>query len=280
MEKSMTSLGFLGRIAAGFGLAVTIPLLLGLAEQEPPSSSPSGEVTAKRILEYEDSGSKRTAIEEVELPPDAHLPLTGHPQERLYYFLDGRGIMSIYEEAPEGDVYEVRQDIAVYLTPGIKHEVMNIGNSPLRYIVFLVKGGVLPEGELSWSAISQRGVTVDKPMVGSGVAVTKVFDEASNPSQKEGLHLQIRDIWLRRPQIFSNAEVITIAPGRSTRLHTHHDSGETCYILYGEGKFVWDDKEIPYEAGSSISYPIGVSRKVVNTGKYPVSYVVISSFLK
>jgi mannose-6-phosphate isomerase-like protein (cupin superfamily) len=80
--------------------------------------------------------------------------------------------------------------------------------------------------------------------------------------------------------LFSNAEVITIAPGRSTRLHTHHDSGETCYILYGEGKFVWDDREIPFKAGSSISYPIGVSRKVFNTSKYPASYVVISSFLK
>jgi mannose-6-phosphate isomerase-like protein (cupin superfamily) len=187
--------------------------------------------------------------------------------------------MSIYEAAPEGDVYEIRQDTAVYLTPGIEHEIINIGAAPLRYVVFMVIGGIVPDGELSWSAVTQRGVTVDKPAPGSGVAVTKVFDEGSNPSQEEGQHLRIRDIWLRRPQKVSNAEVLTIAPGRSTRLHTHHDTDETCYILYGEGTFVWNDKEIPFKAGSSISYPIGVRRKVVNTGPYPMSYVVISALL-
>jgi mannose-6-phosphate isomerase-like protein (cupin superfamily) len=260
--ETVTILG-LAFILSGFAYAQSV---------DPPTQ-------VKRLMEYEESGAKKTAIEEVELAVGARLPLEGHGQERLYYFLDGRGIMSIYEEAPEGDVYEVRQDVAVYMTPGIKHELVNVGNSPLRYVILLVKGGVAPEGEVSWSAVTQRGVTVDKPVIGSGVAVTKVFDEGSNPSKEEGLHLRIRDIWLRRPQKFSNAEVLTIAPGRSTRLHNHHDTDETCYILYGEGHFVWDDKEIPFKAGSVISYPIGVRRKVVNTGKFPMSYLVISTFL-
>jgi hypothetical protein len=42
---------------------------------------------------------------------------------------------------------------------------------------------------------------------------------------------------------------------------------------------VWDDKEIPFQAGSVISYPIGIQRRVVNTGKFPMSYLVISTFL-
>ena len=237
------------------------------------------EVSVSRVLDYEESGSKRTAIDEVSLAPGVHVALQSHPEERLYYFLGGRGIMSIYEEAPEGDVYEIRQDLAVYLTPGVEHEIINVGNTPLRYIVFLVTGGLVPEGDLSWSAVTQRGVTVENPILGSGVAVTDVFDEGLNPSKAEGLHLRIHDIWLRRPQKFTNAEVITIAPGRSTRPHTHHDTGETCYILYGEGHFIWDDEKIPFEAGSSISYPIGVTRAVVNTSQFPLSYVVISSSL-
>ncbi len=256
-------------------LAFALLVLEGFASAQ--SAAPSAKVN--RLLEYEESGSKKTAVEEVELAIGGHLPLKSHGEERLYYFLDGRGVMSIYEEAPEGDVYEVRQDVAVYMTPGIKHELVNVGSTPLRYVALLVKGGVAPEGDVSWSAVTQRGVTVDKPVIGSGVAVTKVFDEGSNPSKEEGLHLRIRDIWLRRPQKFSNAEVMTIAPGRSTRLHTHHDTDETCYILYGEGHFVWDDKEIPFKAGSVISYPIGVQRKVVNTGNFPMSYLVISTFL-
>jgi len=237
-------------------------------------------IKSKTLLEYKDSGSKRTSIIEVEIAPGEKLPLKGLPEESLYYLLDGRGIMSIYEEFPIGDVYVLKQDISIYMTPGIKHEIINTGNSPLRYAIFLVKGGLMPDGQLSWSAISQRGVKVEKPMIGSGVAVTQVFDEGLNPSEMEGQHLKIHDIWLRRPQIFSNAEVLTIAPGRSTRLHTHHDSGETCYIIVGEGKFIWDDKEINCEAGSCISYPVGVNRKVVNTGKYPLSYICISSFIE
>ena len=71
----------------------------------------------KRILDFEKSGAKRTAIEEGELTVGGHLPLSGFPEERLYYFSGGRGIMSLYEEAPAGDVYEVRQDISVYMTP-------------------------------------------------------------------------------------------------------------------------------------------------------------------
>jgi mannose-6-phosphate isomerase-like protein (cupin superfamily) len=238
-----------------------------------------GQGSVTRLLDYEDSGSKRTAIEEVELEVGGHLSLQGFPEERLYYFLGGRGVMSIYEEAPAGDVYELRQDLAVYLTPGVQHEIINLGPTPLRYAVFLVTGGVVPEGDLSWSAVTQRGVTIENPMLGSGVAVTDVFDEGLNPSTAEGLHLRIHDIWLRRPQKFTNAEVITIAPGRSTRPHTHHDTGETCYILYGEGYFLWDDEHIPFEAGSSISYPIGVRRAVVNTSEFPMSYVVISATL-
>ena len=237
-------------------------------------------IEAKNLLAAEDSGSKRTSIDEVALPVNMNLTLQGFPEERLYYFLDGRGVMSIYEEFPQGDVYELRQDTAIYMTPGIKHELINTGNSPLRYVILKVEGGVSPEGELSWSAVSQRGVTVDKPMVGSGQATTRVFDEGLNPSKEEGLHLRIHDIWLRRPQKFANAEVLTVAPGRSTRLHNHYDTGETCYILVGEGHFIWNDKKIACQAGSCISYPPGVLRQIENTGKYPLSYICISSLLE
>jgi mannose-6-phosphate isomerase-like protein (cupin superfamily) len=234
-------------------------------------------VAVSRILDYPESGSKRTAIEEVEIDVGGRIALQGYAEERLYYFLGGRGIMSIYEEAPVGDVYELSQDLSVYLTPGVEHEIINLGNTPLRFALFLVTGGIAPEGDLSWSAVTQRGVTVENPALGSGVAVTDVFDEGKNPSEAEGLHLWIHDIWLRRPQMFTNAEVVTVAPGRSTRPHVHHDTDETYYILYGEGHFIWDDRQIPFEAGSAVSYPIGVRRAVVNTSEFPMSYVAISA---
>lgn len=232
------------------------------------------------LLDYTDSGSKRTAVAVSTLHPGQKTPHAEYDEERLYYFLDGRGVISIYEQFPEGDVYELRQDISVFMTPGITHEIFNIGDAPLRYVEFLVKGGVKPAGDLSWSAVTQRGVTVDKPAVGAGVAVTDVFDEASNRSQREGQHLVIRDVNLRRPQKFANAEVLTVAPGRTTRLHTHFDTGETSYVISGEGEFVWDDKRIACQPGSVVSYPIGVQRQVINTGRFPLTYVLIASFLE
>ncbi|MCB0017483.1 MAG: cupin domain-containing protein [Anaerolineales bacterium] len=233
----------------------------------------------KQILREEASGSKRTTIFERSLAPGERRELAAEPEERLLYFTDGRGIISIYDPAPEGDLYELRQDIAVYMTPGIKHEIHNIGSTPLRWVDFAVSGGSAPAGELAWSAVTQRGVTVDKPAVGSGVAVTKVFDELSNPSKEEGFHLRVRDIWLRRPQKMANAEVLTIMPGRATRRHTHYDTGETSYVLYGEGQFIWDDEVIPCGAGAVVSYPLGVQRQVVNTGRFPLTYVLIAEFL-
>ncbi len=98
----------------------------------------------------------------------------------------------------EGYVYEIRQDTAFWLTPMLKHQIFNTGNTPLRYVVLMTTGGLAPEGGLSWSAITQRGVVVDKPEIGSGQATTRVFDEHSNPSLQEGLHLTIRDISLRK----------------------------------------------------------------------------------
>ena len=232
------------------------------------------------LLDYTDSGSKRTAVAVSTLHSGQKTPHAEYDEERLYYFLDGRGVISIYEQFPEGDVYELRQDISVFMTPGITHEIFNIGDAPLRYVEFLVKGGVKPAGDLSWSAVTQRGVTVEKPAVGAGVAVTDVFDEASNRSQREGQHLVIRDVNLRRPQKFANAEVLTVAPGRTTRLHTHFDTGETSYVISGEGEFVWDDKRIACQPGSVVSYPIGVQRQVINTGRFPLTYVLIASFLE
>ena len=236
-------------------------------------------LNTRNLLSPESSRSERSYIEEVSLAPGESLPLVEMPEECLFYFLDGRGLMSIYEEAPAGDVYETRQDTAIYITPKIKHQIINTGDSILRYLILKVAGGVAPDGDLSWSAITQRGVVVDKPQVGAGQATTRVFDERSNPSKDEGLHLRIRDIMLRRPQKFSNAEVVTIQPGKETRLHVHHDSEENYYILTGEGVFIWENEEIQCSAGSSICFPVGVKRKVENRGNYPMSYICFSAFI-
>jgi mannose-6-phosphate isomerase-like protein (cupin superfamily) len=233
----------------------------------------------KRIISPEFSNSKRSYLDEVEIDVDERLPIQEEPEERLYYFLSGRGIMSIYDPFPKGDVYEVRQDTAVWMTPKITHQILNISHIPLRYIIMMVTGGVAPEGGLSWSVISERGVNVNRPLIGSGQATIRVFDEHSNPSFEEGMHLRIRPIALRRPQKFSGAEVLTISPGHSTRPHFHYDTEENFYVIAGKGNFIWNEKKIPCSSGSGISYPIGVSRCVENSGDHPLTYLCYSAFI-
>ena len=272
-EGIMNRRNFIGK--AGLGMAgLAASGLVDAAVGRPNNEN----LRVKRILSPELSGSKCSIIDEAVLSAGCSVPLSEHPEERLYYFLSGRGLMSIYEEAPQGDVYEIRQDTAVWLTPKVKHQIINTAPYPLRFAVLMAEGGVAPEGALSWSAVTQRGVEVKNPQIGAGQMTTYVFDEGSNPSKAEGLHLRIRDILLRRPQKFSNAEVLTIAPGRSTRPHTHHDSEENVYVLVGNGEFIWNDKAIPCEAGSCLSYPVGVVRCVRNNGDYPLSYICYSVF--
>jgi mannose-6-phosphate isomerase-like protein (cupin superfamily) len=234
---------------------------------------------SKMIMSPELSESVRSYILEVSVDVGEDLGVHSYPEERLYYFTDGRGIMSVYEEFPKGDVYEIRQDTAVWLTPKIEHHIFNTGNSPLRYVVLMVTGGIAPDGELSWTAITKGGAEMEKPQVGAGQATIRVMDEHSNPSHEEGLHLRIRGIKLRRPQKFSNAEILTMQPGGGTRPHTHHDTEENYYILVGEGVFKWDDRVIPCKTGDCLSFPVGVRRNVVNTGKYPLTYLCFSAFI-
>jgi len=233
---------------------------------------------SEMIMSPELSGSVRSYMLEVSVDVGEDVGVHTYPEERLYYFTDGRGIMSVYEEFPKGDVYEVRQDTAVWLTPKIEHHIFNTGNTPLRYVILMVTGGIAPDGDLSWTAI-EGGSEKKKPQVGAGQSTIRVMDEHSNPSHEEGLHLRIRQIKLRRPQKFSNAEILTIQPGGGTRPHTHHDTEENYYILVGEGVFNWDDRVIPCKTGDCLSFPVGVRRNVVNTGKYPLTYLCFSAFI-
>ncbi len=76
--------------------------------------------------------SQHTSVDEVMLPVGATIPLQGYPEERLYYFTDGRGFMDIYP----GDQYEIRQNTALWTTPMIPTEIRNTGPRPLYFAVF------------------------------------------------------------------------------------------------------------------------------------------------
>ena len=97
--------------------------------------------------------SRFTTLEEVELPVGERMELSRFPEERLYVFTDGRGMLDIYP----GDKYDIRQTTALWTTPMIPTAIWNSGPRPLHYVVFRVGAVQVPDvadGMLTWTAVS------------------------------------------------------------------------------------------------------------------------------
>ena len=234
----------------------------------------------RSLMPFEASAGRDTAIDEITIPPGGRMPLQGYLEERMYYTLDGRGILSVYDTFPAGDTYVIRPDLSLFTTPGLKHELFNTGPTPLRMVVFRVKGGVapqgVPDGVTYWPPVSKPGVTVNAPAVGSGFWITYVYDEHSNPSVTEGQRLQVRGLRMRRAQKFNVAELLVLGENGETRLNLSSGNGAK-YVISGEGHFVQDGKKIPFHAGSVFSTGPGTIGNTVNTGKYPAVYISIGT---
>ncbi|CAN5711580.1 hypothetical protein BH23CHL2_BH23CHL2_35610 [soil metagenome] len=216
--------------------------------------------------------SRYTSVDEVKLAVGEIMPLQGYPEERLYYFADGRGFMDIYP----GDQYEIRQNTALWTTPMIPTEIRSTGPRPLYFTLFRVEGVPVPEvhgGMLTWTAVDATGEAAP----GAGQNTVYLYE---TPRHEEGLHLRIHLIPLRRSQRTHNpVEVLTLLPGSATQRHTHPDIEETIYVLTGTGVAVWDDEEIEIGPGSALCYPKDVVRLVRNSGETPLAYICHSASL-
>jgi mannose-6-phosphate isomerase-like protein (cupin superfamily) len=202
-----------------------------------------------------DSGAKMSIIFEVELTVNESLSFDKYAEEKIYYFLYGRGIMSIYDEGDLGDTYVIRPDTAVWITTKLGHSVKNKGKVPLRFIV-----------------IDAFGKDGENP-VRLGHKVTRVYDEHSNPSRKEGLHLEIRPNPIGQSNRFLGAEVNIIAPLKSSRPHVHDDTEENNYVIVGDGVFHVNEEKVHCSSGSTQSYPLGATRRLENLGTHPLNYI-------
>jgi mannose-6-phosphate isomerase-like protein (cupin superfamily) len=210
--------------------------------------------------------SRHTTLDEFELAPGETMPSQRFPEERLYIFTDGRGLMDIYP----GDLYEIRQTTALWTTPMIATELRNTGQRPLCGVVFRVGDVPLPEMRddmLNWTSVGADGHATP----GSGQNTVYVYETHRHD---EGLHLRIHLIGLRRSQrTHDPAEMLTLLPGGATQLHTHPDIEESLYVLCGAGIATWDEREIALRPGDALCYPPNVVRKVVNSGAVPLTYI-------
>ncbi len=223
-------------------------------------------------LQLEYAQSVYTTVDEVVLEVGETMELERFPEERFYYFTDGRGMMDIYP----GDQYDIRQNTSLWTTPMIPTEIVNTGPRPLYFTVFRVSGVPVPDiegGMLSWTEVGGGGEAAP----GSGQSTVYVYETHRH---EEGLHLRIHLMPLRRAQrTHDPAELLTLLPGGSTQRHTHPEIEETMYVLCGAGVAMWDDEEIPVAPGSALCYPKDVVRELRNTGKTPLAYICHSASL-
>ena len=228
------------------------------------------------LLNESESAGGNVQIERIELLPGGKIPCQGYPEERLYYVQGGHGAFSVYGELDQGDTYVIRPDVTYYLTPGLMHEIVNTGSLPMHLVVFRVMGGLVPEGAeegvQKWTSIGKSNA------VGTGFWFTDVFNLQENETAREGQHLQVWGVGLRRAQKLVSGEVLSLGERKSTRRHAHSETNETFYILMGEGCFVVEGERTPFKAGATCSVPVGQVHHVENTGNSPLLYVCITTF--
>ena len=229
----------------------------------------------EEFLPFKASAGGTVQIERIALQPSQALPCQGYPEERLYYVQSGHGALSVYGEMGQGDTYVLRPDVTAYFTPGLLHEIINMGDLPMYLVVFRIAGGLVPEGTedgvQKWTSIGRSSA------VGTGFWYTDIFNLQENESAREGQYLQVWGVGLRRAQKLVGGEVLALDAGKTTRRHAHSETNETFFILMGEGAFVTDGERTPCRAGSVCSVPVGVVHHVENTGNAPMLYLCITS---
>ncbi len=75
------------------------------------------------------SSARSISVQISEIPIGSEQPVHEHNPEQCYYIIKGKGLMIIEDETSE-----VSPGDAVYIPPGKKHGIKNIGNDILEYV--------------------------------------------------------------------------------------------------------------------------------------------------
>ena len=66
-------------------------------------------------------------------------------------------------------------------------------------------------------------------------------------------------------------------PGQETPLHVHPENAHCIYVLEGSGLALWEDRDVPIEAGQFMIVPRGVLHGMRNTGATRLSYLGVNA---
>lgn len=99
------------------------------AAEESPRNERAGQVSYL-LLSPGQFGSARMAITLVEGGPGSEQPMHSHPEaEQVYVIVAGNGVMRVDDEDQEAG-----PGTLVFIPPGAKHAIRNVGGNTLTYV--------------------------------------------------------------------------------------------------------------------------------------------------
>jgi mannose-6-phosphate isomerase-like protein (cupin superfamily) len=85
--------------------------------------------TSYLLLAGGDFGSRNLAITLVHGEPGSEQPMHAHDAEQVYVIVEGRGLMRVDDEEQE-----VGPETLVFIPPGSRHAIRNVGGARLTYV--------------------------------------------------------------------------------------------------------------------------------------------------
>ena len=118
-------------------------------DDSPRNERGAGQVSYLLLAEGQ-FDSEHLSITWVEGKPGSEQPLHSHPvSEQVYVIVRGRGRMTVGDE-----VRELGPGTLVFIPPGNRHAVRNIGDEPLVFVSATSPPFEAPTGEFAYSPVS------------------------------------------------------------------------------------------------------------------------------
>lgn len=85
--------------------------------------------TIRWVIDEEHDGAPNYAMRVIEVAPGGHTPYHTHWAEHENFVFEGQGTVTIGEET-----YPIKPGYVIYVPPWVKHQYVNTGDTPLKFI--------------------------------------------------------------------------------------------------------------------------------------------------
>jgi mannose-6-phosphate isomerase-like protein (cupin superfamily) len=223
-------------------------------QNDVPGNESAGGMLTDRLVESGRRG--HVALDRLSVERGGECPVPRDGRERVYFFLDARGVFSVLSLGAQWQ-HELRPDMAIFVPAGVEHRLVNLGDAPLRSVVFSAR-------------VLER--------------------EDANPPLRTAAFCELRDVPPRNmtsflgrtlfvaagggARAFELCEYQTVLSGGSVPRHVHETREELCYVCSGQGKLSLDGSPRALRAGQAARVPAGSWHAMANDGNGALEYII------